>query len=188
MLLQGSQPAPRRGGGTGRGGEARAAGGAVRGGTRTLTWAPLTTSPAMAEGGGRDGAPQTAAARGWAGAHAATRAATSSRQSADTGGSSAAGGGGGRAGSRRHLRPLCSRPAPPAGEALPRVSGTGSPAGRQGEPAGRERGSGPLRLALGRGLAARGNPGWWARARTGPGHELCKGLSGVQRQVGFPSF
>lgn len=64
MLLQGSQPAPRRGGGTGRGGEARAAGGAVRGGTRTLTWAPLTTSPAMAEGGGRDGAPQAAAARG----------------------------------------------------------------------------------------------------------------------------
>lgn len=51
MLLQGSQPAPRRGGGTGRGGETRAAGGAVRGGTRTLTWAPLTTSPAMAEGG-----------------------------------------------------------------------------------------------------------------------------------------
>lgn len=187
MLLQGSQPAPRRGGGTGRGGEARAAGGAVRGGTRTLTWAPLTTSPAMAEGGsGRCSAGGGGSGLGWA--HAATRAATSSRQSADTGGSSAAGGGGGRAGSRRHLRPLCSRPAPPAGEALPRVSGTGSPAGRQGEPAGRERGSGPLRLALGRGLAARGNPGWWARARTGPGHELCKGLSGVQRQVGFPSF
>lgn len=66
----------------GRGGKAPAAGGAVRGGTRTLTWAPLTTSPAMAEGG-RDGAPQTAAARGWAGA----RAAASSRQSADAGGS-----------------------------------------------------------------------------------------------------
>lgn len=39
--------------------------------------------------GGRDGAPQAAAARSWAGAHAATRTATSSRQSADTGGSAA---------------------------------------------------------------------------------------------------
>lgn len=159
-------------------------------GTRTLTWAPLTTTPAMAAGTAVPGLPRARDRAGTSAAAASQSVSQSVRQSADAGGSAA----GPRVGvvaargSRRHLRLGCARPRRPRGvRRVPRPSPgvRPPPPGRPprgaaaGSPAGRARRGGTSalprrRLAEARALGRRGARVCDSMSAAAPGPLRCR--------------